>query len=564
MNARTYGSLRFEDGYWRLEAEPHLIIKAKRLFPRIEKSGGRAITIRSNPEVCRDLEWFADRYPLDIEDRRLLVTEANRFRENIARLEELIDPKYKPGAVALSIPLRDYQRRAVEVYLASGSLLLADDVGLGKTAVGIGSFADPRTLPAVVATLTFLPRQWEREIARFAPNLLVHVVKKMEPYDLKFMGRGPDVVVLNYHKLAPWSGVLAGYAKSIVFDEIQELRSGHGAAKYGAAEEIARAASFRLGLSATPIYNYGGEIWNVLNILREDGLGDREEFVREWCECSYGSKPRIGDPTALGCYLRDNFLMLRRTRRNVGRELPSLSRVQHSIGSDERELHKIKTTAADLARIILGRVQSDKGERWRAGGEFDMLMRQATGLAKAPYVADFVRLLVESGESVLLFGWHRGVYEIWKDKLRDLNPVLFTGSESAAEKEESRAAFVSGQSKLMCMSLRSGAGLDGLQEVCRVVVFGELDWSPGVHDQCIGRLHRDGQKDPVTAYFLVAEDGSDPVIADVLGIKREQSEGIRNPDAPLIEKYEVAEGNLRLLAERYLAGGIAPGHRSSE
>src|SRR5579884_3848269 len=43
------------------------------------------------------------------------------------------------------------------------------------------------------------------------------------------------------------------------------------------------------------------------------------------------------------------------------------------------------------------------------------------------------------------------------------------------------------------MSLRSGAGLDGLQEDCTVGVFGELDWSPEQHRQCIGRLDRDGQ-----------------------------------------------------------------------
>lgn len=559
MSGRVYGSLRFKDGYWRLDAEPHLIIKAKRLFPRIEKAGGRSIRIRSNPEVCRDLEWFSARYPLDVENRDMLSAESERFRENIARLEDLIDPKYTPGEIALSVPLRVYQRRAVEIYLASGSLLLADDVGLGKTAVGIGSFSDPRALPAVVVTLTFLPRQWEREINRFAPDLMVHVVKKMEPYDLRFMGRGPDVVILNYHKLADWAGVLAPYAKSIVFDEIQELRTGAGSNKYVAAREIARAASFRLGLSATPIYNYGGEIWNILDILREDALGSHEEFVREWCVHAYGGKPRIGDPAALGCYLRDNFLMLRRTRRDVGRELPSLSRVQHSIGSDERELHKIKATAGALAKIILGRVAAGREERWRAGGEFDMLMRQATGLAKAPYVADFVRLLVESGERVLLFGWHRAVYEVWREKLRDLNPVSFTGSESAAEKERSRELFVSGRSMVMFMSLRSGAGLDGLQDICRTVVFGELDWSPGVHDQCIGRIHRDGQTDPVTAYFLVAEDGSDPVVADVLGLKREQAEGIRDPDAPLVEKYEVVDGNLRLLAERYLRAGRSAG-----
>ena len=56
------------------------------------------------------------------------------------------------------------------------------------------------------------------------------------------------------------------------------------------------------------------------------------------------------------------------------------------------------------------------------------------GHRKAPYVADFVRLLVESGERVVLCGWHREVYAIWLAKLRDLDPVMYTGSETPAEK----------------------------------------------------------------------------------------------------------------------------------
>ncbi len=74
------------------------------------------------------------------------------------------------------------------------------------------------------------------------------------------------------------------------------------------------------------------------------------------------------------------------------------------------------------------------------------------------------------------------------------------------------------------MSLRSGAGVDGLQEVCRVGVFGELDWSPMTHKQCLGRLFRDGQTQEVIGYFLHCEDGSDPTVMEVLGIKRGQAD----------------------------------------
>ena len=43
--------------------------------------------------------------------------------------------------------------------------------------------------------------------------------------------------------------------------------------------------------------------------------------------------------------------------------------------------------------------------------------------------------------------------------------------------------FIDGDARVLMMSLRSGAGLDGLQEVSHTAVFGELDWSPGVHRQ---------------------------------------------------------------------------------
>lgn len=79
------------------------------------------------------------------------------------------------------------------------------------------------------------------------------------------------------------------------------------------------------------------------------------------------------------------------------------------------------------------------------------------------------------------------------------------------------------------MSVRSGAGVDGLQARCAMGIFGELDWSPGIHQQCIWRLDREGQKNPVTAFFLVTDDGSDPPMKDVLGIKASESQHIVDP-----------------------------------
>jgi SNF2 family DNA or RNA helicase len=473
-------------------------------------------------------------------------------RERMLTLDRIIDPDYQPRSMQLALPAREYQARAAEMYLSQGFLLLGDDVGIGKTVSAIASFCDQRTLPACVVTLAHLPRQWAKEVGRFAPDLFVHVVKNGQAYELpKQNGRGPDVLIVNYHKLAGWADVLAKYCRSVVFDEIQELRHS-GSGKYCGAKHVAGAARFAIGLSATPIYNYGGEIFNVLEVLRSGLLGNHSEFAREWCE-GRDDKLRLKNPVGFGSYLREQHIMLRRTRSDVGRELPPLQRIVQEVDCDAKVFAEIGDAASELARIILAQSGQVRGEKMRAAEEFNNLMRQATGIAKAPYVAAFVRLLIENGERVVLYGWHRAVYEIWRTKLADLNPAIYTGSESPSKKDAERQRFAARETPLLIISLRSGAGLDGLQFACRTVVFGELDWSPGVHEQCIGRVYRDGQPDPVAAYFLLAEDGADPIMSETLGLKREQIEGLRDMATDGIERLDYGGAALRAMAQSYLA-----------
>lgn len=551
-SSRTYGTLSLTDGKWHLKCDPHVTIFVKRVFRRIPINASGVFRLDNTTAICRDLEWLTSRFPLAIENPRELKAGSKQHRDNIARLDQLIDTKYKPRNFDLEIPPRDYQRRAAEILLARKSLLIADDVGLGKTATAICALVDRQTLPAVVVTLAHLPRQWERELNRFAPDLFSHVIKKKTPYELpKYFGKGPDVLITNYHKLDGWGDILSNYCKTIVFDEIHELRH-EDSQKYRAAKLIADECEFRCGLSATPIFGYGGEIFNVMNILAPGHLGSNAEFLREWCNHQW-QHDKLEDPEAFGSFLKDEYLMIRRTRKDVGRELPGLTKITHTVASDTKVLDKISGQAAELARIILADTEAKQGDKMHATGMLDVLIRQQTGIAKAPYVADFVRMLIENGEPVVLYGWHRAVYEIWKDKLADLNPAFYTGHESPAQKQAAVDRFVSGETNLFIISVRSGAGLDGLQKRCRTVVHGELDWSPAVHQQNIGRVNRDGQTDPVIAYFLVSEFGSDPLMAEVLGIKAEQVEGVlADEQREILQRVDDGQA-IRKLAEQYLS-----------
>lgn len=557
---RTFGTLTLErdglDAKWRVAAEPHVLIKIKSICRRTDSRSLGAVAVEHSDEVCRDLQWFTERYPLDVSDgdRFVLDGGAASYVASLERLETINLPNHVPMAFPLALPPRHYQSVAAEGLLLRKSQLLADHVGLGKSVTALAAVTEVmrRTKqPALVICQAHLPKQWKAYIGKFLPLASCHIIKTGKLYDLP----PADIYVCTYHKLAKWKQILAKvcHGSMICFDEIQELRH-PDSAKYSAAMQIREACGYAHGLSATPIFNYGGEIFNVLEVLSPGEVGTREEFEREWCS-GFGKHCTLKAPDAFGSYLRERGLMVRRTRADVGLELPPIQTIIETVEHDDKVLRDLDTVATELAHRLLAKETSfhDKGE---AAREFDMKMRQATGIAKAPFCAAFVNMLVESGEKVVLTGWHRCVYDVWLEMLKQHRVVLYTGTESPAAKSRSVAQFCdtsNGGANVFIMSLRSGSGLDGLQNVCSTIVHGELDWSPGVMLQCTGRLARDGQTKSVFEYYMISDGGSDPVVADVLGIKRAQSDGLLGQGSILLGTQTDDTSRVKRLAEDYLA-----------
>ena len=54
------------------------------------------------------------------------------------------------------------------------------------------------------------------------------------------------------------------------------------------------------------------------------------------------------------------------------------------------------------------------------------------------------------------------------------------------------------------------------------------------------------------AYFLVADHGSDPIMLDVLGVKKQQLDGIIDPKGELVQTNELQEQYIRELAKDFL------------
>lgn len=582
-----YGTLDYdaERNQFVIHGEAAMREMARRLFPGAEvrradtrdewgtvREVGNTLRFGSTRRVVGDLNWFLLRYPLEIrckevfeEAREQAVAHAERRTAN-ADLGAVVPPAEFTGQ------LFPYQQVGVNYLCANERTLLADGMGLGKTWTALGAAARTGRYPVLVVCQTQVQRQWQRvigslfdlpgtgqEVIGETPwaravrkgRALAPILKGLTPYAIP----ATPFTILHYGLLAAWRPALEerGYPV-VIFDEVQELRH-TGTGKYSAASLLSSAATCVWGLSGTPIYGYGGEIWNVMNAIDLHCLGSSDAFSREWCT-GYGERI-IPQPDVLGDYLRREGLMLRRRQAEVQPDLPPVLRRVQDVDHDEDVHAALMREAVACAQ---GFNQLEWHRRGRAARDIDRQSRYASGIAKAYQVGAFVAGLLAAGERPLVFAWHHDVHDILREMLAAYRPAMLTGRETTAQKDAALQRFVDGAADVAILSLRTAAGLDGLQARATCVVMAELDWSPAVHGQCETRAARLGVAAGIAeipSFYCVARTGYDSTMMDVLGLKTAQFLGIMGDDPETAEERkkqdEAVAQRIRLLVER-LAG----------
>ena len=530
----VYGTLSYNrrSKCWVVKGDPSVTEMCKRLFPGSAGSRRGEARFTAHRRMVGDLCWLMMRFPLTVKMSDLAlwdkaVADARAYaiqREKAARMPTFATP---PEGTFTG-QLMAFQQEGLGFLLQHDRCLLADEMGLGKTVQALSWLASTASFPALVIPPAHLTRNWQEEATRFlrlnGQPPRVHVIRGLKPYDLP----EADIYIMHYLLLRGWKEALPSLPfRAVIFDEIQELRH-TGTEKYSAASLLSESCEKVIGLSGTPIYNKGGEIWNVINILDFHFLGDWESFSREWCY-GYGNAVVV-KPDLLGAYLKREGLMLRRTKQEVLKELPPKRRLVQELDWNDKVYARLMEPI--LPQLLRWKTDGTLTASSRAMLEesISQRARQATGVAKAPYVCQFVRALLEGGEQVLLFAHHHEVMDIYKKELHSFSPGFITGRETSAMKDRAVERFMTGKTDVLCISLRAASGLN-LQRAT-YVVFGELDWSPAVHSQAEDRAHRIGQEDSLLCYYLVAPQGSDASMQEALGLKVSQFVGLMG-DTPI-------------------------------
>ncbi len=383
---RTWGELSYSarQKAWVIRGDPAVCQLAKRLFPGCGGRGRGTARFPAGRRATGDLHWLMLRYPLQIKasdiSRWSAALAASRAwavaRERAQMRPSVIEER--PGAFLGK--LMEFQKSGAGFLKDNPRSLLADEMGLGKTVQALAYLADRGEYPALIVVPPHLVTNWNAEIRRFlrvdGREPVIHAIKGLSPYELP----KADIYLIHYLLLRGWKTALPGNSFScVLFDEIQELRHA-GTEKYSAASLLSDSCETVYGLSGTPIYNRGGEIWNVINILDFHALGDYESFTREWCS-GYGND-LVTKPEVLGEHLRREGLILRRTKEQVLGELPPKRRLVQTIDFDDAVYAQLMRSAESLVDELRGELTNF--DRARIEDMLSQRERQATGIAKAP------------------------------------------------------------------------------------------------------------------------------------------------------------------------------------
>ncbi|KAF6242845.1 DNA helicase [Nitrosopumilus sp. b1] len=526
--------------------------------------GPNEAIIPDSTENIQQIKWILDRYPLEVLSKSAWnrkIVKSYPTREKIEKTEKL--NRVKPGDLFKG-SLLNFQKEGLDFLIkSSGNALLADEMGLGKTVQTLAYLAsETQAFPALIVAPLVTLNNWQREIGKFLKrksrngrilddqiptSTIIRKGKREELGEFDFYIINYELLDKRFHDLAKTK------IKSIVCDEVQNLRS-KTTKKYSAVKKLAALPTIqhRIGLSGTPIYNRGSEIWPIVDILRPGMLGSFKEFCGYFCFINEKGKAIVleNKRESLRKELQKH-VMLRRKKTDVLKELKDKVRYKEVIDADTdyyfNELNKIWKKLEEEQKDASS--EFDKSASYQRAIQSE---RQVAGAAKLPHVINFVKNIMEIEESVVVFCHHKAIHQLLHKSLGEFSPVSVIGGQTDKTRQEQIDLFQEGKSKLMIAGLRAGnVGINLTR--ARYVIFAELDWSPAIHRQAEDRLHRIGQKNTVFAYYLIGNGTLDDHVANVLVDKSYEIDAIMDEKAESYENKEKAQLILAQIQDRLRA-----------
>jgi hypothetical protein len=524
------GEAEFElHGLWGLSARSafELLPEAHRARVRTGEfhvdEDAAVLAVPADAALALDVAAFLEGRPdvsVSDEARELLdrlVTE-HRERERTVELSHAEDADI--GVTELGGELRPFQRAGVAYALRQRRTFIADEQGLGKTVQALAALEVDDAYPAVVVCPASIKLNWEREAHIWLPERGVTVLhgRTLDEAAREALDDA-EIVIVNYEILdAHLDALAAREPRAAIFDEshyCKQPRARRTKAALALAHRV-HPEGLRLALTGTPVMNRPKELVSQLRLLgrlREFGSGAR--LSRRYS--GPASHERLHWNLRAHCYVR-------RLKSEVLPQLPEKSHETVVIEIDNEQEYRLaerdvvawlQSQPLDL-RTLEARVSAAiRAERLARLNYLRQLAARGKLAASLRWIDDFA----QSGEPLIVFADHIEVQRAVLERFPHAAHVL--GSDNAADRDAAVQAFQEpGGPELIVCSLKAASHGITLTRASNVA-FLELDWTPARLEQAEDRAHRIGQRNAVTAWYLLAPNTIDATLEGVLDAKRE-------------------------------------------
>jgi len=515
-------------------------------FDRLPGADDVAHALPLDPWVVEPLDAFLalHRVPVEAGARPVLERLRAEHAEAAAAVRRSRATAAEPlaqTAAVLGGELAPYQWAGVRYALEARRAFLADEQGLGKTVEALTTVEADGAFPAIVVCPASLKLTWEREARKWLPHRGVAVVEGRVA-----VPPTADLTILNYEIVAAHREALGRRRpRALVVDESHLVKNPQ-AKRTQAVRRLAEAVApdgLRLALTGTPVLNHAEELVSQLRVLgRLEDFGSGARFKRDF-------RGRLSEER-LHWHLRRRCFV-RRLKTEVLPQLPAKRQVVVPVAlSNDRDYRLaeddviawLREQPLDLS-VLEARVSAAlRAERLAQLTALQRLAARGKLHAALAWIHDFLA----SGEPLVVFARHVEVQEAVLGRFPAALHIL--GRDAAPARDAAVRAFQDPDGPQLLVGATRVAGQGLTLTRASNVAFLELEWTPAMHDQAEDRCHRIGQRDAVTAWYLLAAGTIDETMARLIqrkrGVVAAVTDGRRDDGDGLVEAVvrELREG----------------------
>jgi superfamily II DNA or RNA helicase len=478
--------------------------------------GSRAVPL--DPWVVEQVDAFIARHDVQVTGPAAtaldaLMAERSQAAEAIRRSRSDHGEPIESTAAVLGGELAPFQWAGVRYVLDARRAFLADEQGLGKTVEALAALEADGAYPAIVVCPASMKLGWQREAAKWLPHRSVAVVEGRAP-----VPPSGEITILNYEIVAAHREALSRRSpRALVVDESHYCKN-PAAKRTQAVRRLAGAVAtdgLRLALTGTPVLNHAEELIAQLRVIgRLEDFGSGASFARQFR--GQLSEERLHWHLRRRCFVR-------RLKSEVLPQLPAKRQVVVPVAltneaeyrlAEEDVIAWLRSQPLDLSELNARIAATLRAERLAQLGTLQRLAARGKLAAALAWIHDFLA----SGEPLVVFARHIEVQEAVLARFPSALHLL--GADSLRSREAAIEAFQDPDGPSLIIGATRVAAQGITLTRASNVAFLELEWTPAMHDQAEDRCHRIGQRDAVTAWYLLAADTIDETMARLIQSKR--------------------------------------------